>query len=239
MTSYNENLCYIEKAQAGDSEAQDELIRLNYPLAVSLAKRFCGRGCELEDLIQLALIGMLKAIRSFDIERGCTFSTYAVPLIIGEIRKFLRDDGLIKVSRENRKNGAVILKIREEFLSLHTREPRIDELCDLSGLSRDEVICALDCSRPVASLSEPLTDDSTFCAENLIADDSTSIEAAFSKIVLADALSQLCDIHRRIIIMRYFKDMSQQETADALGLSQVKVSREEKKIMAILRKSMA
>ena len=237
MTSYNENLCYIEKAQQGDEKAQEDLIKLNYPLAVSLAKRFCGRGCDLEDLIQLALIGMLKAIRSFDPQRGCAFSTYAVPLIIGEIRKFLRDDGLIKVSRENKKNGAILLRLKEEFSRLHAREPHIDELCDLSGLSRDEVICALDSTRPVASLSEPLCDDSSFCAENLIADDSNSIEAAFSKIALRDALSLLCDMHRKIIIMRYFKDMSQQQTADALGLSQVKVSREEKKIMAILREN--
>ena len=113
MNSYSENLLLIEKAQGGDKDANEALIKKNYPLAVSLAKRFTGRGTELEDLIQLALIGMLKAINSFDPERGCAFSTYAVPLIIGEIRKFLRDDGLIKISRENKKNSAILLRLRE------------------------------------------------------------------------------------------------------------------------------
>ncbi|MBQ2730146.1 MAG: sigma-70 family RNA polymerase sigma factor [Clostridia bacterium] len=237
MNSYKDNLLYIEKAKDGDIEAQENLIRMNYPLAVSLARRFMGRGCELEDLIQLALFGMLKAIRSFDPERGCTFSTYAVPLIIGEIRKFLRDDGLIKVSRENKKNSAVLLRLREEFSREYGREPHIDELCSLSGMSRETVIIALDCSKPVASISEPLTDEGGFTVENILGDDGASIESTFDRIALTDALSKLPEEWKKIIIMRYFRDMSQQQTANALGLSQVKVSREEKKIIQELRKS--
>ena len=237
MDSYKENLLYIEKAQNGDTDAQEILIRNNYPLAVSLAKRFVGRGCELEDLIQLALFGMLKAIKSFDRERGCAFSTYAVPLIVGEIRKFLRDDGLIKVSRENKKNSATILRLREEFSHRHGRDPHIDELCSLSGLDREAVITALDCSKPVASISEPLTDEGGFTVENLLEDGGQSIEHTFDRIALSDALARLPEDWRKIIILRYYKDMSQQQTADALGLSQVKISREEKKIIAELRKS--
>ena len=237
MDSYKENILYIERAKAGDEEAQEKLIKLNYPLAVSLARRFTGRGCELEDLIQLALFGMLKAIRSFDTQRGCAFSTYAVPLIIGEIRKFLRDDGLIKVSRENKKNSAVLLKLREDFSAENGREPHIDELCSLSGFDRETVICALECSRPVASISEPLTDEGGFTVENILGDEGSSIEKAFTNIALNDALKKLPEQWRKIIIMRYFRDMSQQKTADALGLSQVKVSREEKKIIACLRES--
>lgn len=237
MDSYKDNLEYIEKAQSGDSEAQEILIKSNYPLAVSLAKRFMGRGCELEDLIQLALFGMLKAIKSFDRTRGCAFSTYAVPLIVGEIRKFLRDDGLIKVSRENKKNSAVILRLREEFCHSHGREPHIDELCTLSGLDREIVITALDCSKPVASISEPLTDEGGFTVENILEDGGQSIEHVFDRIALSDALARLPENWRKIIVLRYFKDMSQQQTADALGLSQVKISREEKKIIAELRKS--
>lgn len=237
MDSYKENLLYIERAKAGDEEAQEKLIKKNYPLAVSLARRFLGRGCELEDLIQLALFGMLKAIRSFDTERGCAFSTYAVPLIIGEIRKFLRDDGLIKVSRESKKNSAILLKLREDFSAENGREPHIDELCALSGLDRETVICALECSRPVASISEPLTDEGGFTVENILGDEGSSIEKAFTNIALSDALKKLPEQWRKIIIMRYFRDMSQQKTADALGLSQVKVSREEKKIIAALRES--
>jgi len=237
LDSYKENLLYIEKAQNGDSDAQEKLIRLNYPLAVSLARRFTGRGCDLEDLIQLALFGMLKAIRSFDSERGCAFSTYAVPLIIGEIRKFLRDDGLIKVSRENKRNSATLLRLREKFTEEHGREPHVDELCALSGLDRESVLTALDCSKPVASISEPLTDEGGFTVENILGDGGSSIERAFDRIALSEALSKLPEEWKKIIIMRYFRDMSQQQTADALGLSQVKVSREEKKIIAELRKS--
>ncbi len=237
MSAYNDNLAYIERARAGDEEAQEELIRLNYPLAVSLARRFTGRGVETEDLIQLALFGMLKAIRSFDPERGCAFSTYAVPLIIGEIRKFLRDDGLIKVSRENKKNSAILLRIREEYARLHACEPHIDELCSLSGLSREEVISALDCSRPVASISEPLCDDGGFCIGDVIDDEDSSMDRAFLNIALSYELDRLPELWKKIIMLRYYRDMSQQETADALGLSQVKVSREEKKIIAELRKN--
>ena len=237
MSSYSENLEYIKKAQMGDSEACDALIKNNYPLAVSLAKRFTGRGCELEDLIQLALLGMFKAVKSFDPQRGCAFSTYAVPLIIGEIRKFLRDDGLIKVSRENKKNSAMILRLREEFSGEHGREPHIDELCALSGLDRESVVTALDCSRPVASISEPLNDERGFTVENIIGDNGSTIEKAFINIALTEALEKLPVEWQKIVTMRYFRDMSQQQTADALGLSQVKVSREEKKIIEQLRKS--
>ncbi len=237
LDSYSENLEYIKRAQKGDREAQEHLIKKNYPLAVSLAKRFMGRGVEGEDLIQLALIGMLKAINSFDIDRGCAFSTYAVPLIIGEIRKFLRDDGLIKVSRENKKNSAILLRIRESFSATHGREPHIEELCELSGMDRETVHMAMESSLPVSSISEPLTDDGGFTVENVLQDEANSIERAFDKIALGEALKKLPEQWKRIIILRYFRDMSQQQTADMLGLSQVKVSREEKKIIAELRKS--
>ncbi len=237
MNSYTENALYIERAQNGDRDAADLLIRNNYPLAVSIAKKFIGRGVETEDLIQLALIGMYKAINSFDISRKNAFSTYAVPLIIGEIRKFLRDDGLIKVSRENKKNSAILLRLREEFSARHGREPHIDELCALSGLDRDDILFALDASKPVASISEPLTDEGGFTVENTLCDEDQSMDKAFYKIALTEALSRLPELWKKIIIMRYFKDMSQQQTADALGLSQVKVSREEKKILSELRKS--
>ena len=232
-----QNIEFIKKAQMGDEEACNELIRINYPLAASLSRRFIGRGVEADDLLQLALFGMLKAIKSFDPERGCAFSTYAVPLIIGEIRKFMRDDGLIKVSRENKKNAAVLLRLREEYSRENGREPHIDELCALSGFDRETVIVALDCSKPVASISDPLTDEGGFTVENLLSDNSASIEKTFDRIALSDALSRLPEQWRKIIVMRYFRDMSQQQTAEALGLSQVKVSREEKKIIERLRES--
>lgn len=236
MGQYSDNTCYIEKSQEGDEAATEELIRINYPLAASIARRFSGRGVEIEDLIQIALIGMLKAIRTFDTSRGTAFSTYAVPLIIGEIRKFLRDDGLIKVSRINKKNCAILMRQREEFISEHGREPHTDELAKLSGLSEEEVLQALNAGRPVASLSEPVSDDGDLTVESMVEDTSCSIEKAFDRIALSEALRRLPEQWKKIIMLRYYRDLSQQQTADILGLTQVKVSREEKKIIAELRR---
>lgn len=237
MTDYSDNVSYIVRSREGDEGATEELIRRNYALAASIAKRFCGRGVDYEDLIQLALIGMLKAIRTFDIERGTAFSTYAVPLIMGEIRKFLRDDGMIKVNRQSRRNGAILMRAREEFMETEGREPRIEELREITGLDADEITTALECCRPVASLSDQIGDDPALTIENTVEDSESSIDRVFDRIALADALERLPDNWRKIIILRYFKDYSQQQTADALGLSQVKVSREEKKIIAELRRN--
>lgn len=237
MASYNDNIDNVILSQGGDEAATEELIRTNYPLAASLARRFQGRGVETEDLIQIALIGMLKAIKTFDTSRGTAFSTYAVPLIIGEIRKFLRDDGLIKVSRDNKRNSAILLRCREKFCEQHGREPHIDELCALTGLKEEAVIEALNSSRPVASLSDPIGDDAEFTVENTVEDPVASIDKTVDRIALGEALASLDERSRKLIMLRYFRDMSQQQTADILGLSQVKVSREEKKIIAFLREN--
>ncbi len=237
MASYNDNINNVVLSQSGDEAATEELIKTNYPLAASLARRFQGRGVENEDLIQIALIGMLKAIKTFDTSRGTAFSTYAVPLIIGEIRKFLRDDGLIKVSRDNKRNSAILLKCRESFCEKHGREPHIDELCQETGLDEETVTDALNSVRPVASLSDPIGDDAEFTVENTLEDHAASMDKTIDHIALNDALSSLDERSRKLIILRYFRDMSQQQTADILGLSQVKVSREEKKIIAYLRKN--
>ncbi len=237
MTDYSDNIAYIIRSREGDESATEELIQRNYALATSIAKRFCGRGVDYEDLIQLALIGMLKAIRTFDTERGTAFSTYAVPLIMGEIRKFLRDDGMIKVNRQSRRNGAILMRAREEFMETEGREPRIEELREITGLEEDEIVCALESCRPIASLSDRIGDDPALTIENTVEDTECSIDRVFDRIALTDALERLPENWRKIIILRYFKDYSQQQTANILGLSQVKVSREEKKIIAELRRN--
>ncbi len=236
MSDYTENYELIRRSREGDESATEELIRKNYALALSVAKRFTGRGTELEDLIQLALFGMLKAIRTFDLSRGCAFSTYAVPLIMGEIRKFLRDDGMIKVSRETRKNGAILMRAREEYIGRHGSEPSLSCLASITGFPVDDIANILVASRPVGSLQDKIGDDPALTVENTVEDTDASIEKVFDRIALSDALSELPAAQRRIIILRYFRDYSQQQVADVMGLSQVKVSREEKKIMAILRK---
>lgn len=231
-----ENRKLLEQYSKGDESAVEKLMKLNMGLVSGIAARFRGRGVENDDLFQIGSIGMLKAIRSFDLGRGTAFSTYAVPLIMGEIRKYLRDDGLIKVSRIQKKAGALLLKEREKIISESSREPGIEELAERCGMTVEEAALALESASPVHSLSEPVTEDMTL--ENVIPSSDDDICRAVDRVALAEAIGKLCPLWRKIIVLRYFRDYSQQMTADALGLSQVKISREEKKIFEAMRKEL-
>lgn len=237
---YARNRELIRQAQSEDNamslEATEELIDLNLGLVRSLAARFRDRGTELEDLIQIGTIGMIKAIRSFDLSRETTFSTYAVPLIIGEIRRHLRDDGLIKVSRYHKRLGLELMNARSRIVTERGYEPRIDELAALCEVSPEDAAIAMDAISPVASLSEVVGgDDSNLTLESRIADDDNEIERVSDSIALGQAISHMPELWKKIVLLRYYRNMTQQETANILGLSQVKVSREEKKIMTFLR----
>ncbi len=207
-------------------------------LVRSIAARFAGRiadrGLEFEDLIQIGCVGMVKAIRSWDESYGTVFSTYAVPLIIGEIKRFLRDDGPIKVSRSTKRRNAEILKKREEFTREAGREPSVDELAALCGLSCEDLVFALEAGAPIHSLSAPVGDDDAEL-EDLLEAGPSDIDALTDRLALRQAIAHLPPSQRKIITLRYFCDLSQQQTADRLGLSQVKISREEKKIFEKLR----
>ncbi|MBE6559833.1 MAG: sigma-70 family RNA polymerase sigma factor [Ruminococcaceae bacterium] len=235
---YADNLSNLSKAQAGDEEALAWLMETNAGLVRGLALRFRGRGVETEDLIQIGSIGMLKAIRSFDTERGTAFSTYAVPLIIGEIRRFLRDDGLIKIGRRQKKLGASLLSAREKYMAEHGSEPQLHELAAEFGVSDADAALALDAISPVHSMSQSIGDeDNEFSLEDLLqAED--EIERRTDQMALRQVLDGLPELWRKIIFYRYFRDYSQQNTADMLGLTQVKISREEKKIFAYLREEL-
>lgn len=236
---YAENLILLAKAQSGDEHATEELMRRNAGLVQSIAVKFCGRGTEFEDLVQIGNIGMLKAIRSFDAARGCVFSTYAVPLIFGEIRRFLRDDGLIKVSRPQKKLGAMLMRAKEEYITKNGASPHIDEIAAACGVSPEEAAAALSAVSPTMSLSEPLCGEGeNFTLENTLCEEDGN-EKMLEKITLAEALAKLPELWRRIVLLRYFKDLSQQSTAEILGLSQVKVSREEKKLIEFLRRELS
>ena len=244
LDKYAANRELLRLAQSADSKesahATETLIRNNMGLVRSVAIRFRDRGTEIEDLIQIGTIGMIKAIRSFELERDTTFSTYAVPLIIGEIRRHLRDDGLIKVSRTQRKLGVELMKTRNRILTLDGREPSISELAALCQVSVEEAATALDAISPVTSLSDGFGDgESTLTLESRIADTENDIEHLSDSIALGQAIGKLSPIWKKILVLRYFKNMTQQETANFLGLSQVKVSREEKKIMEFLRQELA
>ena len=236
---YAGNARLIEEAQAGDEAAMERLIVLNMGLVRSLAVRFKDRGTEMEDLIQIGTIGMIKAIRSFDLARGTTFSTYAVPLIVGEIRRHLRDDGMIKVSRTYRRIGVALMNAQNRIRSEEGRDPTIGELAELCGVSPEEAAISLDAIAPVSSLSDTVYGEEGVTLEGTIADDDNDIEKMSDKIALNQAISRMQPLWQKIVLLRYYRDMTQQQTADRLGLSQVKVSREEKKIMAFLREQLA
>lgn len=240
---YSENRELISIAQSNDEQAAlsatERLIRINLGLVRSIAMRFKDRGVDMEDLIQIGTIGMIKAIRSFELERETTFSTYAVPLIIGEIRRHLRDDGLIKISRYHKKLGVELMNARNKIISEDGREPGVDELAALCGVSPEDAAVAMDAASPVMSLSSTFgNDDSALTLESRIADTDNEIEKMSDHIALSQAISKMPPVWRQIVVLRYYKNMTQQETANCLGLSQVKVSREEKKIMAFLREEL-
>ena len=234
---HEENIKYLKKYAEGDESAAERLMELNMGLVNGIAFRFRGRGTDLEDLIQIGSIGMLKAIRSFDLSRGTAFSTYAVPLIMGEIRKYLRDDGPVKVARTQKRLGAQLLKERETAIRDRGYEPRIEELAETVGVSAQEAAAALESASPIHSLSEIIAGDD-MPLESIIPASDDTLGRTVEYVALAESIRTLCPLWRSIITLRYFKDMSQQQTADALGLSQVKVSREEKKIFERLRRDL-
>lgn len=236
--TYNEMMGMLEAYAAGDKSLEEKLMEKNSGLVNSIACRFRGRGTDFEDLVQIGSIGLLKAIRSFDVSRGFAFSTYAVPLIIGEIRRFLRDDGVIKVSRIQKRTGAALMHERERYLAEHGVEPRLEELAEALHLSVEEAAMALDAASPVRSLSEIIGEDD-FVLEDVIPSPDDGLGKMLERVALNESIRQLPPLWRKIILLRYYRDYSQQQTADALGLTQVKISREEKKIFSELRAQMA
>lgn len=231
------NEALLLRARDGDKDAEELLISENLPLVRSIAFRFRGRGCEDEDLLQIGTMGLLRAARSFDISRGVVFSTYAVPLIIGEIKRFLRDDGMIKVGRTRKQLGIRLFKEREEYIHINGREPRLSELAEAVGVDMEEAAAALEASSPIKSLSDPVSqgNEGELTVGDTVSAGTEELDRITEHIALSEALRHLSPLKRSIISLRYFSDLTQKETADALGLTQVKVSREEKKILSELK----
>ena len=218
---FSDNLSLLKRAQSGDPKATAELMDKNGGLVRGIVSRFRSRGVEYEDLLQIGSIGMLKAIRSFDTERGTQFSTYAVPPV--------------KVGRRMKKLGASLLAAREKFLLEEGREPQLHELAVQFSISDTEAAMALEALSPVRSLNESLgEEDSDFSLENLLPSEDL-IELRTDQIALREVIASLPEQWRKILFLRYFRECSQQATAEALGLTQVKISREEKKIFAHMK----
>ena len=218
--------------------ALETIIEENMGLVRSIALRFRERGTEYDDLLQIGTIGMIKAVRSFDPSREVVFSTYAVPMIMGEIKRHLRDDGPVKISRIYKKLSAELGRVRSKILIDEGREPTIMELAERCGVSVEDAAVALETVNPISSLSETYGDDEKLTLESQLASADCEIERLTDKIALGQAIGHLPREWQRIITLRYYRNMTQQQVADALGLSQVKVSREEKKILAALREEL-
>ena len=230
----------LSRASGVDEETVESVLKKNLGLVYSIARRFQGRGVEYEDLVQIGSIGLLRAIRTFNASFGNAFSTYAVPLIFGEIRKYLRDDGLIKISRTKKRQAAILFRTREEYLRDHGKEAHLNELCSICQIPLEEAVEALACTQAVHSLSEPVRhSDDADSLEHFIPSESNEIEKETEKMALAESIRKLPQLWQKIILLRYYRNCSQTETASILGLSQVKISREEKKIVEFLREEIS
>lgn len=241
LLSHEETMKLIVEAQNGNEEAKEILVSRNIGLVRSVLKGFTNRGYDTEDLFQIGCIGLLKAIDKFDASYKVKFSTYAVPMIIGEIKRFLRDDGIIKVSR-SLKQAAIKVKIASEKLSKELgREPTIQEIADEIGMDKEEVIVALDSNYQPDYLHDIIheSDGSPLYLIDKVSIDEEDEGDIIDKILLKEMLGKLKSRDRQIIIMRYFKDKTQVEVAKMLGISQVQVSRIEKRILKNMREMLA
>lgn len=221
----------IARAKLLDEQALETLVEENTGLVRSIAVRFMGRGVDYDDLCQIGHIGMIKAIRNFDLNRNTEFSTYAVPLIIGEIKRFLRDDGEIKIGRELKRRGALVYSAREKFIIQNGAEPTVSELAKICGLTEEETVECMTASASPISLSEQVGEDATL--EDFIGRDFTP--EINEKIALRQAIEKLPFEEREIIMLRYYKNLTQSETGRALGMTQVTVSRKENKALEKLK----
>lgn len=237
---------WIQRAQSGDKAARDRLVSENLGLVHTIVRRFEHRGHEREELFQIGCIGLMKAIDHFDLTLQLAFSTYAVPMIMGEIRRFLRDDGMVKVSRSLKEHGYKISKAREMLSVELGREPSLLEISAITELTIEEIVLAMEANKEVESIYQPVygsEGDELLLIDQLggVGDtlkEEPEKEAVLNEIVIAQLLSLLDEKERELIQLRYFEEKTQCEVAKQLDMSQVQVSRQERKILTKLRESM-
>lgn len=229
----------IALSQAGDQIARETLVSCNIRLVWSVVQRFLNRGYEAEDLFQIGCIGLLKSVDKFDLSYDVKFSTYAVPMIIGEIQRFLRDDGTLKVSRSLKELANKVRKTKDELSKRIGRLPTIKEVAEELGISPEEVVFAQEAGKPLSSIHETVfeNDGDPITLMDQIADDTQ--EKWFEKLALNEAIGTLSERERLIVYLRYFRDQTQSEVASRLGISQVQVSRLEKKILQTIKDQIA
>ncbi|MBD1372965.1 RNA polymerase sporulation sigma factor SigF [Hazenella sp. IB182357] len=233
--SDNEVKKLIRASQDGDHEARDRLVNHNIRLVWSVVQRFLNRGYEPEDLFQIGCIGLLKAVDKFDLSYDVKFSTYAVPMIIGEIQRFLRDDGMVKVSRSLKELANKVRKTKDELSKKLNRAPTIHEIANEMKVDSEEIVFAQEANRAPTSIHETVfeNDGDPITLMDQIADDTE--KSWFDRIALKDSIGRLSEREQLIVYLRYYKDYTQSEVAERLSISQVQVSRLEKKIIARMR----
>ncbi len=220
----------LERARAGDKQAREKLIAGNLRLVLSVVQRFSGRGESMDDLFQVGVIGLIKAVDAFDLTQGVQFSTYGVPMIAGELRRFLRDHSALRVSRSMRDTAYRVLQAKEKLLASTGREPSVEALSAETGIARSEIVFAMDAICEPVSLYEPVFGDGgeSACIMDQIGDTKNGDEQWLEQIALEEAVSRLSPRERRILALRFYDGRTQTEVAREIGISQAQVSRLEK-----------
>lgn len=233
-----ETIELIKRSRAGDKLAREQVIKENMPLVYSIVKRFRGRGYDVEDLSQIGAIGLIKAVDNFNIGFEVKFSTYAVPMISGEIKRFLRDDGMVKVSRTLKENGIRVRRAAEILAGELGRDATLEELSAATELKKEDIVMALEAGNEVESLHKTVfqKEGSEILLMDRIPSEKNESEAVVNQLLLSQLLEELDDKERRLIELRYFEEKTQMQTADLLGMSQVQVSRLEKRVLGSMRK---
>ena len=235
MLSHEETMTLIALAQQGDENASTTLLTENAPLLKSIIKRYLGKHIEYDDLYQIASIGLLKSIKNFSYEHNVRFSTYAVPMILGEIKRYMRDDGYLKVSRSLKSLSSKITRYVDEQVKNGADNPTVEEISKHFGIEPTEVVFAMDATKLPVSLYETANDSDgkqTELIEHLPTDEDKKM---LDKVILKDMLSQLAPREQKIVVLRYFRDMTQGEIAHKMGVSQVQISRLENRIIKKLK----
>ena len=236
-----ETKALLEKAHAGDSSAREELIAGNLRLVLSVVQKFSGRGESMDDLFQVGCIGLIKAIDCFDLSQNVQFSTYGVPMIAGELRRFLRDHSALRVSRSMRDTAYRVLQAKEKLTARDGREPSVEELSRELGLPRQEIVFAMDAVCEPVSLYEPVFNDGgeSSTVMDQIGDTRNTDEHWLEQIALEEAMRRLSEREKRILALRYYDGRTQMEVAKAVGISQAQVSRLEKNAIRQIKKNMS
>ena len=233
---YNDNIKYIKLAQENNEEAMELLIKNNSGLVWNIVKRFIGRGYEAEDLYQIGSMGLIKAIKRFDVNLEVQLSTYAVPYIMGEIKRFIRDDGIIKVSRQTKELAIKIKQIQNEYMNKNGEEISIIKISEILDIPKEEIAAAIESSNNVDSIYsvEGTNEDERILLEK-IADNKDEYNSLVNKIVINEMIESLDEKEKQVVLLRYYKEQTQAQVGKILGISQVQVSRIEKRVLDKMR----